>query len=270
MKISFWSFVHGQSKISSTVCAISTMATLMNSDSNIITESDGHSKSLRYALTGSDDFSDKIIMDNVGMVPVMNFVYTASLSDIALNSCSVNLMNGLCFIPGISNSQKKLFNNVDEKIKFSLEQMNGLCDNLFIDVGAFRNELTLDIMRNSDIVVVCLPQNINLINKFFDNFSSYGIDADKIIYVIGAYDQQSCYTIKNIMRSYTFINRHNLGVLPYNIEFSDAFNDGNVVEFMKKNFSSTKSDDNFFFISSVKKCVDMIFQLAIDRKVVNK
>lgn len=269
MKIAFWSPVHGQAKISSNICAIAIASSIMNDGSNnIITESDGHSKSLRVALTGKSDFSKKVIVDNIGMTAVINFTYTASLNDMALNSCSINLMSSLSYIPGISNTQKKLYKNYDDKLKISINKMDTLCDNLFVDVGAFRNELTLDITRNADIIVVCLPQNVNLINKFFKGFSSYGLDSKKIVYVIGAYDDCSSYSIKNIMRMYDEINRHNFGVIPYNIEFSDAFNDGNVVEFIRKNYSCSKNDDNYFFISSVKKCVDLIFQLAIDRQVV--
>ena len=271
MKISFWSPIHGQSKTSSNICAISIMASMMNKQNNIITESDGHSKSLKYALTGDKNSSRDLAMSNTGVAAVVNYVKSALLSYETLSTCSIALLNGhLNYIPGITHSERKFYDvsSIDSIIANAISSMNQFCDNVFIDVGAFRNSLTLKVARESDIILVCLPQNINLVHNFFERFDSYGLDKDKIIYVIGSYDEKSSYNLKNIMRTFDDINRHNIGVIPYNIEFADYFNNGCVVDFIQRNYACTKNDENYFFISSLKHCVELIFQKAIDRKVI--
>lgn len=91
------------------------------------------------------------------------------------------------------------------------------------------------MLQSSDLIVVCVNQNINVLEKYFESKDSWPAElhTKPHVLLVGQYDVESKYKIKNIANKYRY--KAPILTVPYNTNFKDHYNDGDVKGFFTKN-----------------------------------
>lgn len=106
-------------------------------------------------------------------------------------------------------------------------------------------------LRNwADILVVCLPQNRLLLERFFQSPESELLSARKAMFVFGQFDPASSLTITNLQRRFrwqqpAFPVMHNTGWL-------DAVQHGEAIPYWFRNRKTMRQHENHRFVRQVR------------------
>ncbi len=251
MKIAFWSCVPGQTGTTSNIMAVSIMSILLHQCKNALMESHHELNSLEEPLIGN-----KMNSYDIGIDALARSIKSAPLDEKTVVNSSISLLNKqLSLVLGSRKSRELYERDMDVVFNRIVDEMQKYHSNVFIDVCSGKNELSDSILSNADLVVVNLSQNKQIINEYFKDDT---IDSGKVIYLIGNYNYNSRYNMKNLIKLYPKFNKNNLAVIPYNVEFMDSQYDGKAIEFMIKNYECSKKDHNYDFIKAVKNAVQLI------------
>jgi len=143
---------------------------------------------------------------------------------------------------------------LSQAIQFILNCGRNFYDLMLSDVNSGTlHELTNKVMNDADIVVVNLNQNIKLLKGFFSGVERHKAlsETKKFILVLGNYNPNSKYTAKYIKKLFNY--KDDIYTIPYNIDILDSHNDHLVHEFFCSNNDVDKKDENYYFISEVKR-----------------
>lgn len=254
MKVVFWSPVKGQSGSTSNLLAISIISTIIYEQYNIIVDSSKADCTLRNALVGE---SKKEYFQKIGVDAVLRYMKSSALNEEKIKNCTISLLDKhLDYIPPYSVNE--LYEEeMTESFCSVLKIIERYQDFVFIDAGSGNSKVTKKIKESADIVIVNLPQNINVINDYFESNTEDELQC-KSFYLIGNYNCNSRYNMKNLRRSYNEFNKKNTAIIPYNIEFYDSIIDGQTIDFIKKNINCSHCDKNHYFVKSCKKAANQI------------
>lgn len=256
MKIAFWSNVHGQTGTTSNTIAIAIMETLIYKEMNAIIQSHFNLNILEHSLIGRN--LNGIENFDIGIDALSRDIKFMPLNEQTILNASISLLNKqLNLIPSTTKKNREIYEkDMSNVFNHIIEEIQKHHDNIFIDVCAGKNILSTSIVKESDIVVINLSQNKSIIDEFFNN---YQLENKKVIYLIGNYNCDSKFNIKNLINLYpNHFNKKNLLFIPYNVEFLDAQNSGNVIQFFLKNIYCDKKDKNYYFIESVRNVTQLI------------
>lgn len=260
MRIAFWSNVHGQTATTSNLVAIALMTAMEYRLKVLLAHNHFERSTLESTLL------DRGYLDNEqaglsehGIDALARFIKSNKLDKDNISNYTTSILSKkLDLILGTSHTNKALYlRDLNTVIHQILNLAQAFYDLVFMDVSSGNNELSNKILAGSDIIIVNLSQNMNVINDFFENFTG---DLGKCVFVIGRYDSNSKFNKKNLMRKYNI--KKNLCVIPYNIEFSDACSEGRAVDFFLKNLQAKKDDLNYGFMEEVRNAVRLILSMA--------
>ena len=127
-------------------------------------------------------------------------------------------------------------------------------DLVFMDLQDITKESTRYILEHSDLVIMNLMQYVNPMDR---RLISNDISISKIRYLIGNYQPNSKYNIKNICRRYKISNM-DIAMIPYNTLYREAMTEGKLLEFMSANVECSEEDSNYFFKHAVEQAVEML------------
>ncbi|MEF2964213.1 hypothetical protein V3851_00095 [Paenibacillus sp. M1] len=120
-----------------------------------------------------------------------------------------------------------------------------------------------NLLEHSDLIVVCLNQDVNVLDKYFDPSKSFWPEAlHRIphIVIIGQYDHNSKYKVRNIAAKYNF--KGDLFPLSYNTDFRDHLNDGDIRGFFARSKNLNKQHENYVFMKEIGQIVGRILDLT--------
>ncbi len=131
-------------------------------------------------------------------------------------------------------------------------------DLVFVDIDNNLDKYTVNsLLEVSDLIVNTLSQSMRQINDYLKNKEENTIFSDKIVIpLIGRYDKNSKYTVKNISRYIK--ERELICSIPYNTLFFEACNEGEVADFFIKFRRINPKDKNALFIEEVKRVTERI------------
>lgn len=266
MKIVFWSNVHGQSGTTSNLMAIAVMSTLLYQYKNLVTQTHFNMNNLEVPLVSTSSKADKEFFMDLGIDALARCIKSAPLDADVFESCSISLLDKqLNLLPGTTKDNREIFENDISKTIFGiLQAASKYHDFVFIDTNSGKNELTMKIIKDSDIVIVCLNQNKSMLEDYSRN---YEIQDKKVFYLIGNYDYHSRYNLHNLRKCFSWLKNDNSAIIPYNTEYMDAQSDGQVISYLLKNMDCDKDDNNSYFINQVKLAVNKLIKFAgIERR----
>lgn len=149
-----------------------------------------------------------------------------------------------------------------------LTTANGYYDLVFVDLDtSVGKENAETIIQKSDLIVVTLKQKLSSIN----NFLQYREDnpmfkTKKALILIGEYDRNSKYNIKNITRYMGEKNK--VSTVPYNTLFMEAAEETGVPDlFLKLRKNKNSEDSNGFFLSEVNRSAENIIYRLQDLRM---
>jgi len=160
----------------------------------------------------------------------------------------------LHFIPGTTKGNLLQYNqNLKDLFPAIYETSEKIYDFVFIDAPDGYGEATQMLLNESDCIVVNLPPYKPVID---DYFNKYHLPSEKLLYLIGRYDRNSRYNIRNLVRSFNSM-RNKIAAVPYNVGFMDALSDAEIIRYLQKNYIEPVGD-NEYFIKEVEKAGNLI------------
>lgn len=265
--VAFWGPYHGQVGTTSNVVCASTMIGLEYEIKTLIAhthykksrlESSFIKEEEKLALldfqdTGIDALerlarSNHLTRDNI-------FYYTHAL----LGEHRLDMLNGT------SKPTEEIYENINDVIPQIIETAKSYYDLTLVDINSgSRNVLSKKVLSLADLIVVNLNQNLSLLEEYFNGHDiPEELRDKKTIFVLGQYDQNSKYTVRNITKRFAIKDK--IYVIPHNTEFMDACNDKDVLEYFKRNQRLRKDHNNYYFIQEVRSFVMGILEvLGID------
>lgn len=174
---------------------------------------------------------------------------------------------------GSFKGDKDSFNRVLETVPFMLEYAVQNYDMVFVDLtsGTDVKEVN-DILQKSDIIVVTLNQDKEILNKMLTQFSTLKILQEKpILPIFARYDQFLTYNARNILRTYNFkFDKREVYTIPYNSQYFDAINDGKALDFFVSHMNSDMATTREgWFISECVKASERLLKM-LGNKVSDK
>jgi len=174
---------------------------------------------------------------------------------------------------GSFKNDKDSFNRVLETVPFLLEYAVQCYDLVLVDLtkGTSVKEVN-DILQKSDLIVVTMNQDKEVLRKMMKQFDTLKILQEKtIVPVFARYDRFLTYNARNILRTFNFkFDKREAYVLPYNSQYFDACNDGKALEFFIENMNAdVATDRNGYFINEVAKVTDRVIS-ALGNKLSEK
>ncbi len=246
---------------------MSVMGTLMRKQKTLMLENHYNLNNLEHALVGRSELQfvkeDSYFYNQVGLDSLMKRIHSNMADRNTVAASSISLLNdSIYYIPQSHVTNKEFFeyefNQVLHPLFHALEDFS---DVVFVDTAGSEHLSSKVILNEADLVVVNLSQNPIILSDFFKQYSTL---QDKAVFLIGNYNPDSKFNLKNIIRKY-HIDKSKIGVIPYNVEFADALSEGNVIRFLMHNYDCKKQDGNYYFIQEVKKSVRMLQkQMGID------
>lgn len=261
MKIAFWSNMHGQTGTTSNLLAIAVMSTLQFKSRNMVTQTHFNLNNLEAPLVSTSNSIAKEYFLDIGIDALARGIKSSPLDGEIIENCSISLLNRrLNLLPGTAKNNRDIYeSDMSRTITGILQAAVNYYDIVFIDTNSGKNELTMKILQNADLIIVNLSQNKSIIEDYAAN---YQFDHRKIFYLLGNYDNISKYNLKNIRKTYRWLNSRNTAIIPYNTEYMDAQSDGQVISFLLRNLECDKEESNAYFISEVKRAVIKIMKCA--------
>ncbi|MFZ5988345.1 MAG: hypothetical protein ACOYWZ_14630 [Bacillota bacterium] len=256
MQIAFWSNVHGQTATTSNMVAVALMTALEYRLKVLITHNHFDKSTLESSLMDRRYLRNELTeLSDSGIDALSRFIkFNKVDKESIVNYTTTLLRNKLDLLTGTTNTNRELYmNDLNDVIDLILSSAQEFYDLILIDVSSGRNELSSKILEHSQMIVVNLNQNINVLDEFFEEYKDI---ADKCVFLLGRYDNDSRLNVNNIKRRYSI--KKNIAVIPYNIEFSDACSEGKAIDFFMKNLRVKKDDGNYYFIEEVRNAVKML------------
>ncbi|MBR3772748.1 MAG: hypothetical protein IKL07_10825 [Clostridium sp.] len=270
MKVAFWSNSSGRAGTTSNMACISVICSLLNKKS-ILFENHYSLNGLDQALVNRkkspvallrEEFS---FYDPIGIDALLRRIHSNHTYEQLMEDISMKFLDDkLYYLPKNVNLNQEYFEyELNQVIKPLMEYLDKRFDLVFIDTAANDVLSTKTILEEADLVVANLCQNKAVLEHFFTNYASI---IDKSVILIGNYQEQSRFHLRNIRRRYQ-ITKEQVGMIPFNMEFADAASSGRLVEFLVRNFSCQKQDENYSFIYQAKRAANMILAQLEDREV---
>ncbi len=131
-------------------------------------------------------------------------------------------------------------------------------DLVFVDIDNRLGESNVNsLLEISDLIIVNLSQKMRQINDYLEiKRTNQVFQGKKIIPLLGRYDKNSKYNIKNVSRYMK--EREKICAIPYNTLFSEACNEGTVDDFFIKFRKINPKDKNAYFLEEVKNTAEKI------------
>lgn len=271
MHIVFWSNVHGQCGVTSNLAAVALELTLNYRYKVLMLHNEFNNPSL------DEIFLDQGTLENVndnmfdiGIDALMRYCkYNALNEENFQNYTTTILKNKLDLLQGTAMTKRENFYSElghmeDHILNSALEYY----DFVFSDATAGES-YSQSLLKRADIIVVNLNQNKQVIKDFF-NHPVYKIYQEKCFFLMGKYDQASKYNRKNLIRQFDFNQKNSLkkllgkndtlGVIPYDVKYLDALNDGKATDYFLLGSRKDKKESKDSFFVGVKSSVEMLLK----------
>ncbi len=238
MIISFWSPNHGQTGTTTTTILHGVATSLTTSKKVLIGHGNLNDSTLERSLIGETGNSREYIDNGLGALrrlaknrrldPNMIRDYTVPI----LSKSRLDLLSG--------NDVHTLKDEDYDILRKIFLYSNEIYDYVFIDLHSGRNnELTKKIFRDSDVIVVCLNQNLWINDDFFnDKDLGKAIEEKRVVYHINYYNPKSKLNVKNFKRLF---GAEKVIYTESSTDIIEALNTSSIVDYLVRNFSNEKS-----------------------------
>lgn len=251
MKIVFWSNVHGQSGTSSNMLAVAMMNDLVYGNRSILLQTQYEMNQLEIPLL-SESKREQIRNYNIGVDRLIQGIRSGmNAKQLLTSSCITLSKQCIDFLPSTNSKYREIY---EKEIKDNFKEILALAEAcyelVFIDASAGMNDFIEMAWEEADLIVVNLCQNKRVLDDFF---LRYDVNYDKMLFLIGNYDADSEWNVKNILKRIKDLKKELTFTIPYNTQFRDAMSCAQLTEFFLQNIGCEKDDENYEFIRELTK-----------------
>lgn len=267
MNVVFWSPLSGHGATTSNMACVAIMSSLMYCYKTISFQSGYSYNNLDQSFIGNTAVTQINTVNEEfayymgkGIDGVLSSIYMDSFLNDKIADYSVEIIKGLSYyLPATTKSNEDLFNErMSANIFGLLSECSKSFDLTFVDNQSKVSKVSKNVFVNADVCVININQNPDMIAQAKKEFESLNCNC-KVLYVIGRYDDCSKFTVKSIAKKF-HISKDDICVIPYCSDFLEVIMLGKAKEFLKSNFNCGKRDNNFYFISEVKKSTDKLLR----------
>ncbi len=249
----FWSPVTGQSGTTSNLLVIAMMMAFVKKSKVLVINLQPANYSMERALLSTRYMEQ---MEGIGIDMLIRSLIINELNEETIKNASLNFFGEqLHIVPGTTKDLLTFRRDILNLFPAILKKVDKLYDFVFVDApSGFNDELQM-LLYESDRMVINLPQYKPVID---DYFNGQPITENKSLYLIGKYDRNSRYNLKNLGRSIPYM-KNKITAIPHNIGYLDSLSDAEVIKFLQKNYIEPMGE-NEIFLKEVEKAVNLIYK----------
>ena len=257
MKIVFCNQYGGQTGTSANLACIASYFGLHRDDSVVMMQTLYDKNHLDEAFFQGNRQS--VEFGDCGIDTLTRMIKSERINKEMIYSCLMELIpKHLYLLPGTLWSNVDLYQNViTPALNYCMNAINQQFMLTIIDLGTITSNESNRILEQADVIVMNLSQNQKVIQESISIFN-----ASHVFYLIGNYDLYSKYNIQYIHRTY-HIPMNQIGIIPYNSMFRDAYSDGEVIKYLCQIEGATKEEINHEFSKQVKCTAEKLYEYAI-------
>ena len=268
--VSFWNPTGvGQTGTTATMVSVANSIAIRNPHLKILlTQTHFQNFKMESAYVNMDRMASKGNMDDItdiGIDALERLLRSNKISPESIKTYSKTKGDTIEVLYGSFKNDKDSFNRVLETVPFMLDYAEQSYDMVFVDLtsGTDVKEVN-DILQKSDVIVVTMNQDKEVLRKMEARFNTLKILQEKpVLPVFSRYDQYLAYNTRNILRNYNFkFDKRDVYTIPYNSLYFDAMNDGKSLDFfiehMGADIATTREG---WFISECGKISDKLLKL---------
>lgn len=264
--ISFWGTEDSaQLATTSTVIAVASMLPTKYQYKTLVTQTHYSDMSLESAFFDMDKLGNKGTLDisDTGIDALDRLLRSNKLTPENISNYAKSIIKGrLELLYGSFKNDTDSYARILETFPLILDYASQFYDIVLVDLSkGFESAEVNQILQKSDLIVLSMSQNRQMLKKVFKSMDTLKILQEKtIIPVLGKYDRFSKYGTKNISRAFNYKKR--IYTIPYNTKFFDACNEGAALNFIIENTNANiATNRNGFFLSEVSDLVDAIIEV---------
>ena len=257
--ITFWSPVKGQSKVTSSLCAVVAAFGMLYPQMKVaVTSVCGNASDLEDRLDEKIGWVKKQeLYDRSGMNALLAGCKQSSLTKEAIRRCAMPLlMRSVSLYPGLGKEMKLIHGRNMEELEFYTitECLVEEYDITFVDLESSEEEKAGRYMEAATLVVIVLPQNPMVWRRYKE--MSRKLPRKKVFLVLGGYLPHSRYGLAALRRSFFGEEHKVIGAIPANPGFMDALAEGRTMEYFLRNERVKKREGNYEFMAETKKVTE--------------
>lgn len=242
-----WSPVHGQGGTTANLAALAAQFALTSEVRSLIshTQLNYSSLELLFGKKKSNIAGFESGMQALERLAKSNLLKTETIIDY-----TETIYHKRLDLLGDSEKQTAVNPNL---LQVLLKFTQNVYDLIWLDSHAgTHNALTKKLLSEADLVLVNLPQNRFVLDRFFngDDFPEE-LKGKELIILISQYDEASNFNIRSIKRKYKI--KYPIFPILYSRQFKEASNQQNIGELFYRAIHSKKEHPTFEFISSLEK-----------------
>ncbi len=263
-KVVFWSPFKDAVGCSHVAVAVSSIMGITHKSTCLLMHSNFDTKKLESCFTLYNDLNtgDVLVDSSLGIGSVIRLLKSNKLTPDAIQNYAKPVLKGrLDILYGMEASQGE-DSEVLKNLPYIIKKSDEIYDVVFIDLTKTANEeYVQEVLADADIVVTVINQDYIKIEEYFTKYANLELLKNKNkLLVIGNYENKSKYNTSNIKFKYRY--KDSIYAVPHNYSFSDACNDGNVLDFLYRNINADSKDYNGYFISQTSQIVEKIVEIA--------
>lgn len=244
-----WSPINGQGATTSNIAALASHFALTNEFHSLVTHTNLNFSSLEQ-LFGKVQSKSKGFEDT-GLAALERLVKSNLIKTEAVTDYTETIFAGnLDLLGGFQNEREKSENLVETL----LDILHPAYDVIWIDAHSGNDsETTKKILAKADLILINLPQNRFVLDKFYsgEDYPSE-LNGKNCIVLLSQYNEDQQFSLRKIKRKYKILDP--VFPIPYTSQFRDASNNLNIPDyFYKQVFSENKASTSYDFIQSLGK-----------------
>ncbi len=264
MKVAFWSNSTGRAGTTSNMACISILCAMLERKKSVLFENHYSLNGLEQSFMERKEKGFQVLKEEFayydprgldGLIRRVhsNYTYEKLIEDVSMKF----LENLLYYLPKSHDMNNEYFEyELNQVVKPLIDFLNRTFDIVFVDTASNNSLSTKQILEESELVVVNLCQNKAFLDHFFSNYQSL---FSKSIFLIGNYQEKLKMSLNVIRRRYQ-IPKERIAIVPFNLGFGEAVSTGKVVDFLLRNFTCKRQDENYYFMNQVKKATYMLLE----------
>lgn len=272
MKVSFWSYKPGACRVTSSAIAFAGYAAAKKDrTSGIFQLKDTWENNLQTpffdsSLLGADSYQ------NVGIDSLLRVVKTGDSSAQAYITTSFSFIEQKVnlYIPTLADNLAGYYKDIYENLDRTFDALERVTDYVICDAGSDvgmkmgqEEPLNIRALSLSDVIVICLPQDMNRVQYFFDNIH---IENSKFLYLITDYYDNKGTTLKALKKRFPKrLTDKNLACLHHSVEFSEALEGSKIARFYLSNLNPKRTDNAYVFMKDCATIYDKINKISMGK-----
>lgn len=264
--VSFWS-TENSSQVSTTATTVASalMLAIKENYKVLVTQTHYSDFTLESSFFNQEK-NTRVDTSDTGIDALDRLLRSGKLRPESIPNYAIPAIKGkLEILYGTFKNDEDSYSRILETMPAMIEQAKQFYDIVLVDLNKGKTtEEVNKILQLSDLIILGMNQNMEILKKIFKDMQSVRIlQEKKVIPVLGRYDRFSDYKEKNISRRFNYKKR--IYTIPYNTQFFDSCNRGAAADFFISNSKADISDRNGFFISEVAELEKAIMDAIKDK-----